>query len=99
MRTFDKLTIDEVFCLLLLTVKNQTTRFCQVLQRRGAVVIVGSPTPEGLFVQLDFLRFGAAIDHGAHAGITKRNSLEPYCSGTVVPQSLVIIRLYACFCK
>ena len=85
MRPLDKLLVDEVLSLLLLTTEYKVSHLVQVLGRGGAVVIVGTTAPERVLVQLDLVGLRTAIDHATQTTIANRQGLKPYLGGGVVP--------------
>ena len=63
MRPFYEVLVDELGGLKLLAGKNELAHLRQRSQRLTTIVIVGRTAPEGFFVELDFLRLSATIDH------------------------------------
>ena len=93
-RAFHEVLVDELGSFTFLAVEDQLAHLLQVGLRLGAVVVVGLSAPEGLFVQLNLLGVGAAIDHRPQMGVAHRQRLQPVTGGTAVPQ-LVLLRSYA----
>ena len=88
MRTGNKVLVDELRGLTLLALENQATHLGQDSQRLLGVIVVRLSAPEGLFVQLDFLYVGAAIDHGAQVGVAYGQGLQPMAGGLGVPHTV-----------
>ena len=69
MRTFDKILVDQLMSLHLFAFEDQLTHFLQMCLRLRTIIGVGRTAPEGLFVDLDFLGLGTALDHSAQLGV------------------------------
>ena len=76
-RSRNEMLIDEICRHLLFASEDGVAHLFQVSQRLMAVVVVGTARPEGLLVELDFLRVGATIDHRTQMRVTHWQGFQP----------------------
>ena len=89
MRTFDKLTVDDVLRRFLLTFENQRAHFVQMLERRRAVVVMWPTAPEGFLIELNLLHSRSTEHHGTHTRVAKRQCLQPAGGRMVIPKTVL----------
>ena len=70
MGTLEEILVDDGVGRLFLAGEDGIAHFLQMSLCLRAVVIVWRTAPESLFVELDLLGIGLAIDHSAEVGVT-----------------------------
>ena len=76
---------DQMLRLTALAGKNQFSHLRQHLQGIWIVIPVGTSSPHGFLVELDFLMGGATVNHSTQARIAQRKGFCPSGGRMVIP--------------
>ena len=80
----------QVLCLLVLPRQHELAYLGQPLPRFGTGVVVRASCPDGLFVELELLGCGVAVEHRAQTSVTQREGFRPDMRRLVVPQLVLL---------